>query len=92
MPHGGELAGPVLGTTTGFHADQAGWLVNEVFPELVAHELHLKNLSSVSIHPVQLKYALGDVDTNHSFATIHFGLSCCRGRFRIFHPLGTQMP
>jgi len=75
MPHHRQLPGPVLCSTTALHANQVLLAVGKVRQQHITLELQAHNLACVHINPVQPKHALGDIDSDNSFANIHVGPS-----------------
>ena len=75
MPHHRQLSGPVLCTTTAFHTHQARLPAGKGLQKPGTLELLAHNLACVHINPVQLKHALGDIDSDNSFANIFVGPS-----------------
>ena len=59
-----ELAGLVLGTAAGLHADQARRSVGKTLQQLVSLDLLVRDDAGVGIAAVDLKYALRNVDAN----------------------------
>ena len=58
-----EFSCPVVGTGTGFHADQAGRQVGDRVEQLAAHDLGLdQNRLTALVNTMQSEYILGEID------------------------------
>jgi len=60
-----ELARPMLGSATGFHANYTACAIGKMFEELVALQLHAEDFTALVIYPVHLKDSLGDIDSDY---------------------------
>ena len=101
-----KFARPMVSAPTGFNGNQARWLVDKVFPYMGALALDVDDFTSAHVHAVQLKYVLGNVETDnlqtihgaddlscaHSCTTIHDGSSAVFVKTVVYHALGTLMP
>jgi hypothetical protein len=57
-----ELAGDVVGSGTGLHADQAGWEVGQPLGELGAGELDPQHDGAALVLPDEMKRVLAQID------------------------------
>jgi hypothetical protein len=66
---------PVLRSAACFHADQTARAVGKMLQKFLPLKLQRHNLARRRLHPMQLKYPLCDIHSNHD--TIHLGPSVC---------------
>jgi hypothetical protein len=57
-----QLARPVVRSTSGFHADQTSWQVDEELSHLVTTQLFLEDSLAKLVDSVKLEHILGQVD------------------------------
>lgn len=74
VAHALELAGPVVGTAAGLHANQAGGQIDKETRHLLALERFVEHGLAMLINAVDLKHILGQVDANG--CNLHGGRSC----------------
>jgi hypothetical protein len=60
-----------VSTSTGFHANQAGWLLGEKGQYLLASQSFLNNDFAALINTVYLEHVFGQIDTN--CCNLHLG-------------------
>src|SRR3954451_21018979 len=78
MPEPVQLACPKMGTTAGLEPNKAGREVGEEDQDLGSGQLSLENRTALPVGAVDLKRALGDVETDRG--NMHADVSRCRGR------------
>lgn len=61
MAHLDQSSGPVLRTSTGLHAYQAGFAICKMLEERGPFQLPVHNLTRAGVHPVKLEYVLRNI-------------------------------
>ncbi len=66
MPHGLKLAGPVVGTATGFHPNQAGLQIRKIGSHLFSFQFLFLDDFAVMVYGMDLKKFFSEVNTDRA--------------------------
>jgi hypothetical protein len=88
-----KLPGPVVRTSTGFHADAEWWYIRHKGQQGTAREALAKHDAPAVIHPNDVKHLLRDVDAKDTHVLHHeTRLLWVNGGRRCRHHSGSSKP